>query len=88
VLLTKSYECDQAGNPISEKREGDFGHFSIERAFSKNRVIKEIYSDGLGFEYAYLGDTHLLTSQITLGRCNRGQDIKQSTTPNFCKNFS
>jgi len=66
ALLTKTYECDQAGNPISEKWEGDFGLFSIQRAFSKNRLTKEVYSDGLGFEYTYLGDTNLLTSKITL----------------------
>lgn len=65
TLLIKTYECDQAGNPISEKWEGDFGIFSIERAFSKNRVVKEAYSDGLGLEYIYLGDTHLLTSKVT-----------------------
>ena len=66
TLLTKTYECDQIGNPISEKWEGDFDLFSVERAFSKNRVTREIYSDGLGFEYAYLGDTHLLTCKSTL----------------------
>jgi RHS repeat-associated protein len=66
TLLTKTYECDQAGNPILEKWEGDFGLFSIERAFSKNRVVKEVYSDGLAFEYTYLGDTHLITSKVTL----------------------
>ncbi len=75
ALLTKTYECDRAGNPISEKWEGDFGLFFIERAFSKNRVTKEIYSDGLGFEYTYLGDTYLLTSKITL---SEGKQLRKT----------
>lgn len=66
TLLAKTYECDQAGNPILEKWEGDFGLYSIERTFLKNRLTKEVHSDGLGFEYAYLGNTHLLTSKIII----------------------
>lgn len=75
TLLTKTYECDQAGNPILEQWEGDFGLFSIKREFSKNRVEQEIYSDGLGFEYTYLGDTHLLTSKITL---SEGKELRKT----------
>lgn len=74
-LLTKTYECDQAGNPLTEKWEGDIGQFSIQRAFSKNRLIREEYSDGLGYEYTYLEDTHLLTSKITL---SNGAPIRQT----------
>lgn len=66
LLIAKVYECDSFGNPILERREGDFGVFSIRRKFSKNRLISEQRDDGLGYEYAYLKDTHLLTSKITL----------------------
>jgi RHS repeat-associated protein len=66
ILLTKKYECDKFGNPTLETRIGDFGTFSIKREFSKNRLLSEKRDDGLGFEYAYLGDTHLVTSKITL----------------------
>ena len=66
VLLAVSYECDSSGNPLLEKRHGDFGTFTIKRSFSKNRLIKEEQSDGLGYEYTYLGDTHLLTSETVL----------------------
>jgi RHS repeat-associated protein len=66
ILLTKKYECDKFGNPILEIRIGDFGTFSIKSEFSKNRLTHEKRDDGLGFEYEYLGDTHLVTSKITL----------------------
>jgi RHS repeat-associated protein len=66
ILFTKKYECDKFGNPILETCIGDFGTFSIKRSFSKNRLISEKRDDGLGFEYTYLGDTHLVTSKITL----------------------
>ena len=65
VLLATSYECDSSGNPLLEKWETDAGIFTIRKTFSKNRVLKEERSDGLGIEYSYLGDTHLLTSKTT-----------------------
>ena len=65
ILLTKVYECDKSGNPILETHIGDFGTFSIKRCFSKNRLTSEKRNDGLGFEYTYLGDTHLIISKTT-----------------------
>jgi YD repeat-containing protein len=67
TLLTKTYECDQAGNPTSEKWEGDLGAFNIKRKFDKNRIVFEEYDDGLAFAFTYLGDTRLVTSKTTLG---------------------
>lgn len=75
-LLVKTYECDQSGNPVLEIWEGDFGVFKIRRTFSKNRLIKEESSDGLGLEYTYLGDTHLITSKSTL---LEGMAIRKTT---------
>lgn len=75
LLLAKSYACDSAGNPLLEIWEGDFGHFSIQRVFSKNRLVKEEYSDGLGFEYTYLEDTHLITSKTTF---SEGKPIRKT----------
>ncbi len=66
ILLTKEYECDKFGNPTLETLIGDFGTFSIRRSFSKNRLTQEKRDDGLGFEYTYLGNTHLIVSKITL----------------------
>ena len=66
ILLTKIYECDESGNPTYETHIGDFGTFSIKREFSKNRLRHEKRDDGLGYEYTYLGDTHLIVSKTTL----------------------
>lgn len=65
ILLTKTYECDQFGNPLLETRIGDFGTFSIKRTFSKNRLISEERDDGVKLEYSYLGNTHLPLSKTT-----------------------
>jgi len=66
TLLTKVYKCDSFGNPTLETRISDSGTFSIRRTFSKNRLVWEERDDGLGFEYFYLGDTHLPLSKTTL----------------------
>ncbi len=76
LLISKVYECDDAGNPLLETNIGDFGAFSIKRTFSKNRLIREEREDGLGFEYAYLKDTRLVTSKTTL---DHGALIRKTT---------
>ena len=66
LLIAKRFECDDAGNAILERTEGDFGDFSIKRKFDKNRLVFEEYDDGLVFAFTYLGDTRLVTSKTTL----------------------
>ena len=76
LLLAKHYICDQAGNALVERIEGDFGIFTIHRSFSKNRLLKEERNDGLGIEYTYLGNTRLPTSKTTL---QFGNPIRKTT---------
>jgi len=66
LLIAKRFECDEAGNALLEKTEGDFGVFSIRRKFDKNRIVFEEHADGLQYAYTYLGDTRLITSKTTL----------------------
>jgi len=66
LLIKVSYECDGAGNPLLETKEGDFGTFSIRRTFSQNRLASEMRDDGLGYKYTYLDETHLPTTKTTL----------------------
>jgi RHS repeat-associated protein len=66
LLIAKRFECDNAGNPTLEKREGDFGVFSIRRKFDQNRLVFEGRDDGLQHEFTYLGNTRLLTAKTTL----------------------
>jgi hypothetical protein len=65
ILFSTSYECDSLGNPTFEQSETDSGILTIRRTFSKNRILREERSDGLGMEYSYLEDTHLLSSKTT-----------------------
>ncbi len=65
TILTKTYQCDAFGNPLLETHTGDFGSFSIERTFSKNRLVSEKREDGLRVVYSYLKDTHLPLSKET-----------------------
>ena len=76
LLIGKSYECDQFGNPVVEKIYGDFGSTTIRRSFSKNRLLKEEREEGWGIEYTYLDDTHLLTSKILL---DHGTPLRTTT---------
>ncbi len=66
ILIAKHFECDAAGNPLLERWESDCGVFTIQRAFSKNRLIREERGDGSGIAYEYLGNTRLVTSEQTL----------------------
>jgi RHS repeat-associated protein len=66
LLIAKRFECDKAGNPTLEKREGDFGVFSIRRKFDQNRLVFEDRDDGLQYAFTYLGNTRLVTSKTTL----------------------
>lgn len=63
LLIAKRFECDDAGNPLLETTEGDFGSFSIRRRFDKNRLVFESRDDDLQYEFTYLGNTHLVTSK-------------------------
>jgi RHS repeat-associated protein len=65
LLIAKRFECDDAGNPILETHEGDFGTFSIRRSFDQSRLISESRDDGLEYLYAYLEETHLPVSKET-----------------------
>lgn len=65
-LFAKQYECDEFGNAVLERFEGDFGTFEVHKEFSKNRVISEKREGGLGYAYTYVGDTRLLASKTTL----------------------
>ena len=85
LVYAKRYECDSSGNPTLETWEGDFGTFSIRRVFSNNRVIREDFSDGLGFVYEYLGNTHLLSSKQTL--CNGTQIRRTEYAYDGCYNL-
>ena len=77
LLIAYTYECDPEGNPLLEKREGDFGTFCIKRTFAtKGRLLREERDDGLGTEYAYLHNTRLITSKTVL---DRGKPIRKTT---------
>ncbi len=66
LLIARHFECDDFGNPLLERLEGDFGTFSIRREFVKNRIVKEERDDGLSIEIAYLGTTSLPVSKTVL----------------------
>jgi len=77
LLIAHRYECDAAGNPLLEQIEGDSGTFSIKRTFStRGRLVKEEREDGLEVEYAYLGNTRLLTSKTTTAH---GEPLRKTT---------
>lgn len=65
MLWARCYEYDVAGDPILERLEGDFGVFETRKVFSRHRLVKEEREDGLGFEYSYVGNTHLVASKAT-----------------------
>ncbi len=76
VLLTKNYECDEAGNPLTEQWKGDFGTFTIHRRFDNNRLIEESRDDGLSTQWTYLKSTRLITSQTIF---DSGVPIRKTT---------
>ncbi len=76
VLLTKNFECDEAGNPLIEQWTGDFGAFIIRRRFDNNRLIEESRDDGLSTQWTYLKSTRLITSITIL---DHGVSLRKTT---------